>query len=320
MKKYRRMTAVLMMVLLVTAFLPVQAAAAGKIDPEREESLRISYQKEDGSLVGAQFAVYLVATVDAYGELTTTDTFSRFNVDIRGKNDDAWQSLSAALEGYVLRDNVLHTDSGQTDEEGILTFPTAQQKLIPGLYLVLGQRHIQDGYYYDAASFLVMLPGLDKEANDWIYDVTAEPKYESGRIPEEPVSRKVLKVWKDEGHSQERPDEVVVQLLRDGTVYDTVTLNDDNNWRYTWKALDGSHRWTVAEKELEGYTVTVEQERTTFVVTNTYKEKTTGTTTTTKSTLPQTGQMWWPVPLLITLGLLFVIVGLIRRRGTRDER
>lgn len=31
--------------------------------------------------------------------------------------------------------------------------------------------------------------------------------------------------------------------------------------------------------------------------------------------LPQTGQLWWPVPFLAGGGLFLMLVGLIRRRG-----
>lgn len=36
--------------------------------------------------------------------------------------------------------------------------------------------------------------------------------------------------------------------------------------------------------------------------------------------LPQTGQLWWPVPMLIFAGLLCIVVGLIRRRGTNHGK
>ena len=35
--------------------------------------------------------------------------------------------------------------------------------------------------------------------------------------------------------------------------------------------------------------------------------------------LPQTGQLWWPVPLLICAGLGCIAVGLFRRREDRNE-
>lgn len=37
------------------------------------------------------------------------------------------------------------------------------------------------------------------------------------------------------------------------------------------------------------------------------------------SHLPQTGQLWWPVPVLICAGLACIVVGLIRRRRDLDE-
>ena len=35
--------------------------------------------------------------------------------------------------------------------------------------------------------------------------------------------------------------------------------------------------------------------------------------------LPQTGQLWWPVPVLVCMGLGCIAVGLIRRREAGDE-
>lgn len=35
--------------------------------------------------------------------------------------------------------------------------------------------------------------------------------------------------------------------------------------------------------------------------------------------LPQTGQLWWPVPVLVCAGLGFIVVGLLRRREAEDE-
>lgn len=35
--------------------------------------------------------------------------------------------------------------------------------------------------------------------------------------------------------------------------------------------------------------------------------------------LPQTGQLWWPIPALACAGILFILVGIVRRRSSRDE-
>ena len=329
MKISKRLTAVLLSLLAACMILPMSVLAAGSIELNKDVSLTISYRDGDTPLAGAEFDIYLVATVDEYGELTTTETFQQFNVDIRGKNDEAWRELAATLEGYVLRDQIPPTDSGKTDENGLVTFPNTQEKLTPGLYLVISHRHTQDGYYYDASPFMMMLPSLDKENNTWIYDVTANAKHDSEPVPEEPktITRKVLKVWKDEGHEKERPKEIEVQLLKDGEVFDTVTLSAANDWRYIWDELDESSKWTVVEKELEDYTVLVTQEGTTFVVTNTYDEGTPENPEQPENpdqpgnpTLPQTGQLWWPVPVLVAGGLLLIVIGVLRRRGNTHEK
>ena len=233
------------LLLVALLLLPMHVFAAGSIDLNREVSLTISCRDGSTPLTGAPFNLYLVATVDAFGELTVTDDFSQFNVDIRGSNAEAWKTLASTLEGYVLRDAIAPADSGNIDAQGSLSFPTDERRLTAGLYLVLGERHTQNDCYYDPAPCMVMLPGQDLENNLWNYDVSINAKYDCSAIPDRFISRKVLKIWKDAGHQSARPQEVTIQLLRDGIVYDTVTLNAGNNWRYTWEQLDNRYTWTV---------------------------------------------------------------------------
>lgn len=108
----------ILLCLLLMALLPVQTLAAGNIDPERPVSLTLSFQDDGVPLTGAQFDAFLVATVDARGELTATADFTQFNVNIRGKNNDAWRTLASTLEGYILLNQIAPTDSGLTDENG----------------------------------------------------------------------------------------------------------------------------------------------------------------------------------------------------------
>ncbi len=338
MKRNRRGLSALLAAVMLLALLSAQALAAGRIDPEQEPRLCISYQDGSTPLAGAQFAIYLVATVDAYGELTPTDSFAQFPVEIRGENDDAWNALAMTLESYVLRDQVAPTDSGRTDRQGLLQFPNQQSSLQQGLYLVLGQHLAQNGRIYTTAPFLLLLPSLDQQANVWVYDVTAHPKHSSDPVPVEPqtVTRKVLKIWQDAGQEDKRPEEITVQLLCDGRVYDTVTLNAGNRWQHTWTGLDANHHWTVVEGQLKDYTVALSREGITFVLTNTYAganqppvDPTQPPVDPTKpstdpgrpgSSLPQTGQLWWPVPVLIAAGLLLLLLGALRRRGAGHEK
>jgi len=356
MKSNKRMAGGLLALLAALLLLPGQALAAGRIDLERTCGLTISYQDGSTPLSGAAFSIYRAAEVDPYGELTAAEAFRGYGVrfDIRGENDAAWRAAASTLEGYVLRDELTPTDSGKTDSDGKLSFPTGEKALEPGLYLVLGARHRQGGRIYDAQPFLVLLPALDREANDWTYDMSVSPKHESRPEPSDPggdtVTRKVLKVWEDEGCEEMRPRSVTVQLLRDGRVYDTVTLDAGNGWRHTWRNLDGAFRWSVVEEDPGDYTVEITREGITFVVVNAREPVTPPPTPTPVPVptdepappsptpavpdgpvptpppetpdgpeLPQTGQLWWPVPALICGGLLLIVAGVLRRRRDGDE-
>jgi LPXTG-motif cell wall-anchored protein len=35
--------------------------------------------------------------------------------------------------------------------------------------------------------------------------------------------------------------------------------------------------------------------------------------------LPQTGQLWWPIPMLLAFGMLFILTGILRRRNMNEK-
>ena len=56
------------------------------------------------------------------------------------------------------------------------------------------------------------------------------------------------------------------------------------------------------------------------MLTNTHKDYTPGATPPPSGgKLPQTGQLWWPVPVLTAAGMLLIVVGLVRRREADYE-
>ena len=140
--------------------------------------------------------------------------------------------------------------------------------------------------------------------------------------PDDTDKRKVLKVWNDAGQEHDRPEKITVQLLKNGEVYDTVILNERNSWRYIWNDLPKYDKnglpieWRVVELTPEGYTVSITQESGTFVVTNTPKQPSVmpPTDQPKEPTLPQTGELWWPVPVLAAAGLLLIAAGAGKKR------
>lgn len=304
MKKFRIAAVLAILVLLLS----VQGFAA--------EDVKLNIYFEDGGkpLPGAEFEMHLIATTDQSGAVKAASPFDQYNVVINAKSD--LRAIAATLEGYVLRDNIRPADSVVTSVHGEAAFPSGSAALRQGLYLIPGQRFVYEGVVYDVQPVIIQLPA--RNGSEQIYHAAMTPKFDS--TPEEQVpatvARKALKVWADKGHESKRPKEVTVQLLRDGEVYDTVSLTAANSWRYEWPSLDGDHRWTIVEKKMDDYTVETTREGVTFVVTNTYSAKEPEPSPTPRpSKLPQTGQIWWPVPVLFAAGLVLVIIGLIRRRS-----
>ena len=129
------------------------------------------------------------------------------------------------------------------------------------------------------------------------------------------VTRTVLKVWDDQGYENGRPESVQVTLLQNDVAFETRTLSEANGWQYTWDKLpkvDQSGKeisWTIREAAVSGYRSAVRLNGDTFVLTNTLS----------RQKLPQTGVLWWPVPILAVTGLAFLIVGTASRKNRDHE-
>lgn len=344
MKIHKKLLALFISILLLMQLAPLSAFAV--VDTDSQVSLTIYYHDNGQALTGAEFDIYTVALYDKNGKLALTEQFSGYSVDIN-PTDGEFKALASTLEGYTLRDNITPTDSGTVASNGALTFPNNSVTLKAGLYLVLGHRHRQNGTVYEAVPFAVMLP-YTSDGGVLCYTLEVVAKYESrnnmlGNNNIRPVSRKVLKAWRDNGNQQRRPDKITVQLLRDGKLYQTVELSQENNWQYEWTELNGQSSWNITELTPEGYQVSITREGSTFVVTNTLQPQAeSGSDSSsdssgnsdvsggnqenqgqekpaTDSRLPQTGVLWWPVPLLCVGGLLFIILGILTKKKEHND-
>lgn len=142
------------------------------------------------------------------------------------------------------------------------------------------------------------------------------------------------KVWV--GTNTDQPKFVKVQLVDgSGVVIEERKLNKKNNWTCTWNGLDAKKTWLVAEKDVpQGYTVAISTkvltEGKTCVLTNTWRPAAAASAAAVASAsaassssagsairgtkLPQTGQLWWPVPFLALGGMFLILAGIWLRR------
>lgn len=321
----KRVCGLLLAAVCLLALLLPRASAAGTVDTAKPVSLTVSCRYAGQAVQGVSFDLYRVADIDAFARFTLCGDFQAYPVRLDGLSGGNWRALAVTLAAYAARDRLTPQDAGETDGRGLLRFPSRAASLLPGLYLVVGKQTASGGKLYSAEPFLVSLPDLDEAADRWIYDVSAAPKLRADEpgAPGGTTARKVLKIW-DDGQSADRPRTLRVQLLQNGAVYDTVTLSGETNWRYTWDALpkygaDGALiRWDIAELVPDGYTVLVSSEGGTFVLTNSKPANSEPPPPTPGGPdtpiLPQTGSLWWPVPVLAACGLLLLLLGLRKKR------
>jgi LPXTG-motif cell wall-anchored protein len=306
------------MCVLIVSLLVTAVFAIDRIKTDQITSLTVVDQSGDTVISGTEFELYRVAAISERAEFTVESAFADAGVSLSTDTDtESWSARAVTLEAYLVDKAaagaaIAPVATGTTDADGKLTFNNLQT----GLYLLVGKQTTIGETIYTPVATLVTLPYLEED-DTWNYDPIIYVKNTSETVTPEPIDLTVIKVWKDDGYTTNRPNEVTVTLFQDGKEYETVTLSAANNWRYTWKSLDAASRWQVSEKNVPtNYTVTVVQNGTIFTVTNTYHASGETPPTTDNPTLPQTGQLWWPLPLLAIAGLLLFGIGWsIRRKG-----
>lgn len=303
----KRLVILLFAFLLEVSCVAMTTFAHGNIEVGHEGSLSVYFGENGVGFSEVAFSIYQVAGISEDGTYTLTGDFAQYPVRLENLDSSGWRALAQTLDTYTARDEIAPLITRQTEQDGSFQITG----LSTGLYLISCGQYIAGDTVYTPEPMLVSIPGLTTDGT-WAYDIDVSCKFERGDTTDTPVSRKVQKVWKDDGNEEKRPEDITVQLLENGNVVDTVVLSRANNWEYTWNGLDGNSKWQVAEASVpDGYTVTTTQEGIVFVITNTRPDDL-------PPKLPQTGMLWWPVPALVCSGLLLVVTGLVMRRRQGD--
>ena len=292
MKMLRR----ILILLAVLLLLPVPAQAA-------DGNITVEYQVEGyGSVEGVTFRLYRVPDVIA----TMPNAYA-----------------------YMLKHELDPIVSVQTDEQGRASFPNLED----GKYLLVsGACQVGDKFCI-AEKSLLTIPGETVDGST-SGQITVYPKYELQE--KEPIQYQVLVIWEDEGFEHQRPDRVTVYLYRNCQRQEPITITKEGNWRYFWIEEDPMVEWGVVQTDLVGYTIDYDELTRTFVIRNIITDDpadpsgpsdSTDPSDPTETTptepdgpkLPQTGQLWWPVPLMAIVGMVLVLLGWMRRKESLDE-
>lgn len=305
MRIYKRITAWALL-----CFLLLMAAAPAAYAAGDENRLTVHYTYDGVPIRDARFHLFQVGDVAADGTLSLTGVFSSYPVVINGQNSSGLQIAADTLYGYIQRDRIQPIQIDATGPTGSIVFLALSR----GLYLVAGQPCNIDGTLYQTQPQLIAVTE----------DLILEAKCEAQEEPIDPQTLSVLKKWNDAGYESKRPQSLSVSLVRNGSMVETVTLNAAGNWRHTWENLEPGWQWSVVEECPKDYTVTMQREGDTFLLTNTrivYPEKPSDTPTgsTQDPSIPQTGMVWWPVLVLLAGGLCLIALGARLRREERGD-
>lgn len=316
----KRMLMVLFCLLAVCSFC-IPALAAEEIDPEREGTLDVHFSLGTGTdVTGMQFDLYRVADVHKDGKTQLCEDFLSLDTDISLTPTDAWATVTTGAANLVRRNGLAPEQSAYLNENGVAHFPESGKKITAGIYLVFPRTLETSDGKVGGNPTLVALPLAD---GGWNYNVQVSPK--GGLLTAEDYLE-VLKIWDDKGYEKKRPKSVVVDLYCDGVLVDTQELTADMQWKYRWDpapvwkslgqsgngpgsnvTIEGEHSWYVVERKVNGYKTSYAlsgDHR--FVITNTIRSTTPPSS---GNKLPQTGALWWPVPLLALAGLSLLCLG-----------
>lgn len=279
----RKILAFFITVLLIFTCCNVANAEKLNLDKRGSISLTLVDKNLNEPLVGAELSVYFVATVSENSDGKLFYSFSEDFKSLNTKVDDA--ELVKKLDLFVSQ-NSLKPIKITTNSDGIAFC----DDLDLGLYFIRQTGTVEG--FTPCTSFLVTLPNENND--EYVYDVNASPKTEVARLTDITIK----KVWNTD-KSTEAADSVTVQLLRNGNVVKTATLNAQNNWQVTYTDMPESDAYSIKEVDVpKGFTATYQQKGYVFTVTNT-------------STLIQTGQLTWPIPVLAISGMLLIAAGIV---------
>lgn len=254
--------------LCLAMFLQPLCSFAAENNSSPKGSLTLTYAKDGVTFSELEIKIYRIAQRKNDGSFEKVSPYDKYPVRVTNVSSQVeWNEIAETLQGYVEADQIQPYMSKETDETGKVVF----EGLEVGLYLVSGISVETSDATYNFHDFVIYLPKI--EDGSYQYDVSAKPKSSKTEPIKKETAYKVLKLWKDEEKEQDRPEEITVDILKEGVLAETVVLNSANNWMYTFSSLDTKDVWSVVERNVpEGYAVKVTQKDTTFILINTWEE------------------------------------------------
>ena len=356
-KVISRTVVAIMTALMVFGHASVPAQAREGIDTTKTGSLSVTYKfGADKLFDGVNSRIYKIASATEGGSFTLDPGYIDKSTikDLSGITDEAsaqqeWKQILDDVMPYAVSERT--ADQSAVSSNGQVKF----NNLGLGIYLVCADNFVETENTYVFTPFLVSVPQLD-DSDRWVYDAQAGTKCEKF---DRMVNLELHKRWSDEGYTDKRPSSIDVKIIKNNELYQTINLNDSNNWTYAWTEKPGN-TWSFEEvlASDSGYTASISESKTyngdvaseIYTITNTYTPPTTPPPSDEHHNeenggdgdggapefpdvlgavrklselpavlgarrLPQTGQLWWPLPILVIAGIALIVKGIRKTRN-----
>lgn len=255
------------------------------IDFDKKGNIKVTLIENSENVVveGAEITIYKVADATEYNNNLKFEYVDEIKSCDFNLEDLENSNATSEILKCITKDVLSITKS--TNDKGIVTF----DNLDLGLYIVTQSNKVEGFSVID--SFLVMIPNVID--NEWIYDISALPKTDIYKV----MDLIINKVWNTV--NENLPHEILVNLYKNDEVIETVVLNEENNWSYTFEDIEASDEYYIKEVNVpKGYIDSYQIVDNVFTIINSDK-------------LPQTGQIFYPIVLLIISGVIFILIGII---------
>lgn len=262
---------------------------------------------------GVRFCAYRVANQNKQ----LTGGFAGYDLSLDCENNAQWQALAARLEEIVKKDKLTPTVEQRTGEDGNAKF----SNLTGGWYLITGDQTRINGTMYQPVPFVAdLMEGAQTKAEVKHSPVPEEPTEPTPEEPTEPTPEEPTEPTPENPTepTPERPSEPTPENPTEPTPVEPTNPSPDNpssdNPGNSGRpgSSGGSDRdpgpdnlISIIEQIIplgpgdggeEMELVEIPSEEVPLV------------------SLPQTGQLWWPVPVLLAGGVMLILAGVFYQR------
>jgi hypothetical protein len=275
------------------------ALAAGSDENTHENTLTIICKNTDGSkaIVGIELKAYNVGSKDAYGNYTLKSAYSTVKTPTSQTTVSELTGIVSDIAEIIKANEVGIDYTAKSDNDGNAVF----ENISDGIYVILGEPVEYDGYKYTIKPLFVEVSSSLKPNNS--VDISAVAKVSEELIPvvEEPSPTPTdTPTPTPTATPSATPSASPAPTNPEATPTDTPVPSSTPTATPT-PNLDED---TASGKDQ--ITPGISQDDSTL----TGENQPTPTPTEVEAKLPQTGQLWWPVPVLFAAGIIFIGIGI----------